>query len=84
MMKIMDQLCCVISSLWRGLRTRKLCVARRPWIEIYARLFNCVYLECCCCFMLTLIIATDTNHCWPCVVLYQKKGLDSCCDIKSL
>ena len=27
---------------------------------------------------------TDTDHCQPCVFLYQKDGFDSCCDIKNL
>ena len=46
MMKIMDQVSCVISSPRPGLRSRKVCVTRRPWVETSARLFDRVCLEC--------------------------------------
>ena len=37
----------VISTLWRSLRTSKVCVTRCPSMETSARLFNCENLECC-------------------------------------
>ena len=45
--QVKNHLSRVISSLWRGLRIRKVCVTRRPWMETSTRLFNRVYLECC-------------------------------------
>ena len=41
---------------------------------VYLCIFGVLFL----CFMLTLIITID------CIVLYQKDGMDSCCDIKYL
>ena len=60
MMKIMDQLSGVFSSLSFGLRSPKVCVTRRPWIETSAKL--CIFGVLFLCFILTLFITTDIDH----------------------
>ena len=78
---LMKQHTCVFSPLWPGLRTCKVCVTHRPWIETSARLFNCVYLEYCfylLCLhwllpLVLIIVRLMLSYC-----------LNSCCDIKKM
>ena len=44
---ITNQLSRVIGSLRCGLRTRKVCITRRPWMDTFATLFHFVKLDCC-------------------------------------
>ena len=56
--------CRVISSLWRVLKTHKICVTRRPWMETSAKLLAlCISARWSLYFMLPLIITAGIDHC---------------------